>query len=200
MSPRKLFATTMNGLCWLIEILANVKVGSLILNSYVQVGSQNGLFLWINPPPPKFPFILAGFCLYYRDETDPTRNWLKWAETPCNRNIWKAAPEQQRPPTPGRETFSHLVYSTDLRDDKHLDQNWLKLADWLHSHIPVVLQIGDPVSTDFGTKPSHMQTSVDQSPQVICGCGKQLPYYDLTGESRSHKQQQRSCNLPIRKH
>ncbi len=40
----------------------------------------------------------------------------------------------------GRETFSHLIY-TDLRDDKNLDQYWLKLANWLRSHIPVLKHV-----------------------------------------------------------
>ena len=71
-----------------------------------------------------------------RDETGPTRNWLKWAVTSCNCNIWKAVPEQQRPPSPRQGS----IFSLDLHWSQwwqNLDQNWLKLANWLRSHIPV---------------------------------------------------------------
>ncbi len=48
------------------------------------------------------------------------------------------------PYPPCREGFSHLIY-TDLRDDKILDHNWLKLANWLRSHIPDFLSSGKTV-------------------------------------------------------
>ena len=73
--------------------------------------------------------------IFNRDETGRTQNWLKCAETSCNSSICEAVPELQRLTRPSRETFSYLIYS-HLRGDK-FDQNLQKLANWLHSHIPV---------------------------------------------------------------
>ncbi len=72
---------------------------------------------------------------FHRDETDPTRNWLKCKETSWNHNISETATKQQRPPCPLQGT----IFSLDLhwsRRWQNLDQNWLKLANWLRSHIP----------------------------------------------------------------
>ncbi len=71
--------------------------------------------------------------LQWRDETGLTWNCLIWAETSCNRSICTTV----RGLHPScRETFSHLIY-TDQRWPT-LNENWLKLANWLHSHILIV--------------------------------------------------------------
>ncbi len=73
--------------------------------------------------------------LEIRDETDPTQNWLKCTEISCNRSIGTPVPEWQRP-TP---LMQRNIFSLDLHWSQrwqNLDQNWLKLANWLCSHIP----------------------------------------------------------------
>ncbi len=70
-----------------------------------------------------------------RDETGLTQNWLKCVEASYSCNISKTVPEQQSPLPP----MEGNIFSFDLNPSQrwqNLDQNWLKLANWLRSHIP----------------------------------------------------------------